>query len=311
MRNRYTFRQVSLDTAGYKGFVTRGIALTVLSDTKKKYTSAFRRFVVFLIREKRPMNLDSFEAFLHACRAQGAKGPTLEGYRAGLLLIQRAHGLPQFAEDARLRRALKGFSYADKLLAVPRGSITEAMLRQFWTIHPKLALTTGVIFYAVLRSGQAARYRAGDLVIDPDGRATLTVRTDKRRKAGNTVEETTTKEIVAPAAKALLIAAARGKPHGALCFPRYDERAMSEAIRAASATCGWPAGLEYDGVHCLRHGGSQHVRALVEAIIARMGNPCAMSPTTAAWYSRLNAIRTAVARVTETRDGDESGADDE
>ena len=78
MRNRYTFRQDSLNTAGYKGFVTRGITLTVLSDTKKKYTSAFRRFVVFLIREKRPMTLDSFEAFLHACRAQGAKGPTLE-----------------------------------------------------------------------------------------------------------------------------------------------------------------------------------------------------------------------------------------
>lgn len=309
MRNRYTFHQDALDATGHKGFVTRGIALTVLSDTKRKYTSAFRRFVVFLIREKRPMNLDSFEAFLQACRAQGAKGPTLEGYRAGVLLIQRAHGLPAFADDARLRRALKGYAYADKQVGVPRGTITEVLLRQFWTQHPRLALITGVIFYAVLRSGQAALYRAGDLVIGPDGRATLTVRTDKRRRAGNNVVEVSTKEIVAPAAKALLMAAARGKPHGSLCFPTFNERELSSTIREAATTCGWPAGLEYDGVHCLRHGGAQHVRALVEAILARMGNPCAMSPTTAAWYTRLNEIRTATTRVIDHTDDDDHDAE--
>ena len=311
MRNRYTFRQEALDASGHGAFVTRGIALTVLSDTKRKYTSAFRRFVVFLIREKRPMTLDSFEAFLQACRTQGAKGPTLEGYRAGVLLVQRAHGLPTFAEDARLRRALKGYTYADKLACVPRGTITEVLLRQFWTKHPTLAMITGVIFYAVLRSGQAARYRAGDLVIGPDGRATLTVRTDKRRRAGNNVVEVSTKEIVAPAAKALLFAAARGKPHGSLCFPAFDERELSEAIRAAAVTCGWPAGLEYDGVHCLRHGGAQHVRALVENILAQMGNPCAMSPATAAWYTRLNEIRTATTRVIDNTDHDDHDAQDE
>ena len=306
MRNRYTFRQEALDPAGHKGFITRGIALTVLSDTKRKYTTAFRRFVVFLIREKRPMTLDSFEAFLQACRSQGAKGPTLEGYRSGVLLVQRAHGLKTFAEDPRLRRAIKGYAYADKISGVPRGSITEVMLRQLWTTVPAIARITGIIFYAVLRSGQAARYCAGDLVVGPDGRATLTVRTDKRRRAGNNVVEVSTKEIVSPEAKALLAAAARGKPHGARCFPNFDERKLSETIRAAATTCGWPAGLEYDGVHCLRHGGAQHVRALVENILAHMGNPCAMSPTTAAWYSRLNEIRTAAIRTIEDPDAEES-----
>ena len=176
------------------------------------------------------------------------------------------------------------------------------MLRQFWTKHQNLAIITGVIFYAVLRAGQAARYRAGDLVIGPDGRATLTVRTDKRRKAGNTVEEVSTKEIVSPAAKALLVAAARGKPHGTVCFPTFDERALSAAIREAATTCGWPAGLEYDGVHCLRHGGAQYVRTIVEATLARMGDPCAMSSTTAAWYTRLNALRVAMTNVIENDD---------
>ena len=297
MRNRYVFRQDTLDSTGHTGFITRGIALTVLSDTKQRYTAAFRRFVVYILRERLPMNLASFEAFLQACRTQGAKGPTLEGYRCGVLLIQRAHGIEAFASDVRLCRAIKGYVYADKVAGIPRGAITEPMLRQFWVVHPRLAIVTGAIFYAVLRSGQAQKYRAGDLVVGPDGRATLTVRTDKRRKAGNTVEETSTKEIVSPAAKALLIAAARSVPHGALCFPRFDERVMSEAIRAAALTCGWPVGLEYDGVHCLRHGGAQYVRTLVEATLARMGDPCAMSPTTAAWYSRLNVIRAAVTQV--------------
>ena len=305
MRGRYTFRQEALDPTGHKGFITRGIALTVLSDTKKRYTAAFRRFVVFILRERLPMNLGSFEAFLHACRTQGAKGPTLEGYRCGVLLIQRAHGIDTFANDPRLCRAIKGYTYADKVSGVPRGSITEAMLRQFWVVHPQFAIVTGVIFYVVLRSGQAARYRAGDMVVAPDGRATLTVRTDKRRKAGNSVEETSTKEVLSPAGKALLLAAARGKPHGTLCFPRYDERAMSDAIRAAALTCGWPVGLEYDGVHCLRHGGAQYIRTIVEATLARMGDPCAMSPTTAAWYTRLNAIRVAVTHVIENSDEDD------
>ena len=119
IRGVYVFRQDTLDTTGHKGFVTRGIALTVLSD---------RRFVVFRMREKRPMTLDSFEAFLQACWTQGAKGLPLEGSRAGVLHIQRAHGLPQFAEDARSRRAIKGFSYSHKLVGLPRGSITDAML---------------------------------------------------------------------------------------------------------------------------------------------------------------------------------------
>ena len=313
MRDRYTFRQDCLDPSGHGRFISRGIALTVLKDTRKKYTTAFRRFVVFLVKEKRPMSLDSFSAFLQACRTQGAKGETLEGYRSGVLLIQRAHGLEPFAADARLQRAIKGYGYADKIAGVPRGAITEVMLRQFWTIHREFARMTGVVFYAVLRSGQAARYRAGDFVVGPDGRATLTVRTDKRRNAGNNVEEISTKEIVAPAAKALLLAAARGKPHGALVFPEFDGRRMSELIRAAATSCGWPAGLEYDGLHCLRHGGAQHVRALVEAVLARMGDPCAMSPQTAAWYSRLNAIRTAVTQVIENPDdheGDDENANE-
>ena len=126
--------------------------------------------------------------------------------------MQREHGWNQFAADEGLVRAIKGYVYYDKQHGVPRGAITEDMLRQLWIVEKRLALEFGVVFYAVLRCGQARRYRAGGL--------TLTVRTDKRSRAGNVYEETSTKEILLEKGVALFekgVAArkaARGVQHG-------------------------------------------------------------------------------------------------
>ena len=291
MRHRYRFSQKNLRKPQRDTFIGRGVALTVRTKTRRRYRAVFRRFVTYMVNNLRPLGLNALTEFLQECRAQGARGKTLNGYRCAILHVQREHGWNQFAADDGLVRAIKGYVYYDKQHGVPRGAITEDMLRQLWIVERRLALEFGVVFYAVLRCGQAKRYRSGDLTVGRNGRATLTVRTDKRSRAGNVYEETSTKEILLEKGVALLQAAARGVQHGELCFPRFDEAKMNEAIKRAALTCKWAAGVEFDGMHCLRHGGAQCLRAFVEETLRAMGNSAAMSAGTARWYTRLNEIR--------------------
>ena len=110
------------------------------------------------------------------------------------------------------------------------------------------ALEYATIFHLVIRAKQAEKMRGGDGRTTPEGALLLTVRVDKRMNAGNTREVTSTKEIVAPDAKAIATIATTSVPHGELVFP--NARA-SRVIHAAAIALKWPAGLQFDGVHCL------------------------------------------------------------
>lgn len=282
-----------MNDAGWEGFVTDGIQKTVATETQKKYRAAFSRLIDFLVMMALPFNLEGLVRFLHACRQQGARGSTLEGYRSAVLWVQRAQGLETFAENDRLQRAVEGFRHFDKCHGVPRGAITFEMLRQLLGGFPLCEDAFLVIFLCVLRVTQLLRMRVGDAVVTPDGSVILTVRAEKRNRCGTPYTSISRKEIVHPLAKELLGRLQQGRVHGELIFPKFSPAEANEIIQRAAVMFRWPSGLQFDGVHCLRHGGCQFIKNFVAALLAGMRGPCAMAAgTITGVYGRLNEIRT-------------------
>lgn len=285
-------------------FIDTGVTLSVVAETRRKYEAAFSRYIDFIAKYNHPLTLKSFGRFLRSCRRQGAAGGTLEGYRSGLLFVQRASNMLPFADTPLLIRAIKGYRYVDRRTRAPRGAITLNMLAQLCLFDPLYALEYSTIFHLVIRATQALLLQGGDGETTPDGSFLLTVRSDKRMNARNTRQVVSTKEILQPEAKAIAMIATSLGPHGDLVFPHFDTARASARIHAAAIALKWPAGLQYDGVHCLRHGGAQALKVFLTNLMAKMGNQAAMAPQTARWYTRLNTLRTAAIEADADRDDD-------
>lgn len=291
MKHRYVHRASQLSSTGGSAFVTQGISLGVRKDTRKKYASSYRKYIGYCVRKGRTYGLRSFERYLHACRKLGAAGQTLEGYRSAVLWAQRLSGSEAWAADDRLVRAIAGYEYEDRLTRVPRGAITRPMFGQLMDHDKKHGVLYAAVFFGILRKSQARRMRFGDAHIGEDGSMTLTVRSDKRVRRGVVNEATHVKPILYPAAiEFFRVLMTKGK-HGELVFPKFDDKAASEAIKAAAVAFSWPSGVDYDGLHGLRHGGAQELKAFLCLIAGQMGAPAAMSRRTQEHYTRLNIER--------------------
>ena len=300
---KFGFDDESLDLTGWEDFVSKGIALTVRTGTAASYEARFKRFFEFCFKRSLDLELDSFVKFLSGCRKQGARGQTLEGYRCALVWIQRQWGMELWGATPMIIRAIKGYKYNDKQKATPRGAITYNMLEQLCELVPEMAVVMFVVFFCVLRVGQAARARFGDASFGVNG-TTLLVRRDKRCNADNGKPLTAVKEILLPAGIELLKALAQTGKHGELMFPGFKAAAANAAIHRAAKHFKWPAGLEFDGMHCLRHGGAQELKKFIVEVLARMGPGAHMCQSTAQHYARLNELRVAI-------DEGESSSDEE
>ena len=292
-------------------FIEMGISLGVRPRTAKKYGAAVAAFIRYLVMKNFPFDYPSFTRYLGACRRQGAQGSTLEGYRCSVLWAQRQGGTETWADCARLTRAIKGFKYADRLARPPRGAITLTMLHQLAEFDPRNSRAYALIFFLVLRKSQLIKMRSGDATLSAEGEVILTVRTDKRMKCGNVRQITSQKVVVLAAAKELIMGLQNLTPHGELLVPKFDQTKASEMIAAAAVRFGWPQGLVFDGVHCLRHGGAQAVKAFVAILLERAGNPLAMSSGMAVWYTRLNELRVQSTRVILNEGESDSEAEEE
>jgi len=212
--------------------------------------------------------------------------------------------------DQGLVVAIKGYKYRDKQTRPPRGAILTSMLRQLEHRYPLLAAVADTTFYCVLRRKQVERMLAGDVQEGSEGRLILTVRAEKRANARNNVQMVTRKEIVLPEAKLLLRNLVRGLKPRQRVFPNFSAEALDHAISECATHFGWPADLVYDGMHYLRHGGATMVREYFSRLLGSMGNPAAMAPSTALWYSRLNELRTLAAREEEEAQVESSDEDE-
>jgi len=294
MRNRWKPRWDELSDTGHENFVIDGVRATVKAETGGKYLSAVGHYIAFIDARRLPYSRDSFRRFLHACRKQGASGSTLSGYRAALLWLQRAYNVDTWADSDEFTRPIKGYKYADKIARPPRGAILRTMLSQLGTRHPDLALPANIAYFCVLRRRQVEKALVGDVQVLAGGRVILTLRAEKRANASNDLQPTVTrKEIVLPEGQTLLTHLARGRNPKEKLLPGFKAEALDKAVADAAQYFAWPTGLVYDGMHCLRHGGAQELRDFFSRLFASMGNPAAMSPVTAGWYSRLNELRVA------------------
>ena len=289
----------ALDDTGFETFVLQGVKGSVREGTGDKYMRAVVHFVEFIDERRLPYDLDSFTRFLHACRKQGASGSTLSGYRAANLWLQRQFGVDLWAMNQGLVVAIKGYKYQDKLTRPPRGAILASMLLQLERRYPSLAIVAATTYYCVLRRKQVERMLASDIQESADGRMMLTVRSEKRANARNAVQLVSRKEIVLPEAKVILRTLAKSFRPRQRIFADFKAAELDAAIAECARHFGWPAGLVYDGMHCLRHGGATALREFLSRVIASMGNPAAMSAPTALWYSRLNELRVQADREEE------------
>jgi hypothetical protein len=290
MRERWRPDWQHLDDSGASALVRTGLVAGVRPATVSKYGAAYMRFIDFLVQRSYSFDLASLRRFLWAVRRQGASATTLEGYRSAVLWVQRAAGMASWADDPILIRVLAGLKLADKMRRVPRGAITAPMLRQLMRADPERRLLYATAFYGVLRRGQARLFRFGDVIGSSDG-VTMTVRTDKRARRGNAREACSSKEVVHPSAQAFLLRLSAAGVHGERVFSDADVDAASVKVRAAAVELGWPRGVEFDGLHALRHGGAQYLKTYLATLVARMGDPAAMAPRTQRWYTRLNVLR--------------------
>ena len=305
MADRWQYDLSTLSDTGWEQFVARGIQLSVNSDSATKYKNAVRRFVAFLNARQLPFAFVSLVRFLCGCRTQGARGGTLEGMRSAIAWLQRVVGMEEWACSPALIRAIKGFSYQDKLRRIPRGAVEFAMLEQLGDFDAKYKRAFWLAYFAVLRVGQLKRMLGGDAVFGSDGSCILTIRRDKRCNANNSRELTSRKEVLLPEAKALLSALMAVTPHGQLVFPWFVPSAANAIIHRAAQHCAWPPKLLWDGMHCLRHGGAQRLKAFIVALMARFGPVAAMATSTAQRYTKLNALRVELEEGTSSSDDSE------
>lgn len=291
----------ALDDEGWEQFIQVGIRGTVRKSTARKYRAAALHYFDFVQSRALPFNLTSLERFLHSIRKQGAKGKTLEQYRCAVLWTQRMARTETYATDPDLVKALKGYIYQDKLNGTPRGAITEPMLNQLLDRAGAYAPAFAVIFYAVLRVGQFVRMQHGDVAIS-GGRCTIHLRQDKRNRAGNWYTHITTKEVVMPQAIMLLEEAQRLARPGERLFPWFDETTANDLIKQVAQDCCWPTGLQWDGVHCLRHGGCQVNKVFMARLLASLGPITGMGRRTIPHYDRLNEARRQFEELSDSDD---------
>ena len=307
---RWKLNLATLDDSGAGEFLGKGVALTVRDVTAEKYSAAVATFILFLVERDIRFDLPGFIRYLAACRKQGAAAGTLSGFRAAVVWAQRCAGTHTWGEDPILIRALKGYAYQDKLRRPPRGAINWGMVEELVGLFPNHGNAYAAIFLCVLRKSQAEKMRGGDARMNAAGQVSLTVRVDKRNKAGSIYEHTAVKEILSRDAKTLIMSLSGMVPHGKLVFAGVDFSVLSEDIKKAAILLRWPTNLLFDGVHCLRHGGAQMVKAFVASVLERAGNNCGMGAKTAQWYSRMNEVR-AQAQVVIDNEGEDAEDEDD
>ena len=309
MSDRWQYDLSTLTDAGWERFVTRGIQLSVNTESATKYKNSVRRFVTFLNDRHLPFAFVSLVRFLCGCRTQGARGGTLEGIRSAIAWMQRVVGMEEWACSAALSRAIKGFCYQDKLRRIPRGAVEFPMLEQLGNLDAKYKRAFWLAYFAVLRVGQLKRMLGGDAIFGEDESCILTIRRDKRCNANNSRELTSRKEVLLPEGKALLRALMAVTPHGQLVFPWFVSAEANAIIHRAAKHFAWPPKLQWDGMHCLRHGGAQRLKAFIVTLMARFGPVAAMATSTAQRYTKLNALRVELEEGTSSSDdSDDEGA---
>jgi integrase len=243
---------------------------------------------------------ETFTLFLQQCMREGKAA--VEGYRAALAKVQLAEGLECWADGEEYRAMAKAVAKAASDRKVDKGSFTEPMIveiigsaqktlrkRCSWqnassTQGKVVGALCGIGFLSQLRISQLMRMRVGDAGDDESG-GTLVVRGDKRQ--GRT--QVHVKPIDAACLEAIRAWEDNIKGKTVYLFPQEAEKWLRALLRKREDEGLFPEGLDWSGIHTLRHGGVRRIREKAEELLTGMYSE--QTPSTAKFYARPISTR--------------------
>lgn len=242
----------------------------IKSSTCKQYASRVQNFEAFCQHRGTGLTKQSFIDLLGAMQQQGFIATTASGYRSALLHHQTSLGLERWAGEPEIIKACQGFAYAGGRVDKLRGAIDQELIGPLleWLTDRRmlmLAIFVHILFGAALRGSELIQLEAKH--VDPakkreDGSWGMMISLpDKRYKATNchTAKPRYWKSVPDEETSDLIIEVCRLHPIG-LLFPVGCGFKVAEArkvLQAASVELGFPSELKWDGLHGLRHGGTQ------------------------------------------------------
>ena len=289
VKQNFKYDKNDLASTDWKGIIRRSFEKGVRKKTRKTYRSRLRRFLKFVARANLPYAKEALLRFISVLWRQGASGGTIEGHRSAIVFGQRAAGLEPFAGDDDVCRITKALKHQSARVRPQRGAITAAQLDQLCTLDAKYAYGFRTAFYGVLRLKQLKKVRSGDY--EGGEEPTLIVRRDKRFRQGREkYEKLGRKEVLFGELEHVLRPMERIFVTGSRMFTWLCPDRARELVKKAARLFKWPK-LEYDGIHCCRHGGAREAKLRVLFAAERTARGTAMAASTFAGYSRANAVR--------------------
>lgn len=289
MKNRcrnIDYRDLALEPKkAYKDFVREGVAPA----TRKRYAQRWRTYAGWCKRGRRALGPKSLIDFLRALEEHGAAGDTAEGYRSAVAFRLRVHRHEPWASGPKVTELTACMKHASRRARIKRGGISEGMLAQLASLDRAYAVAFKVAFYGTLRGSQLIKIRCGDFT--PGEEAKLLVRVDKRFKKGGRTEHKHEKPMPWPEMSRLMGGLQGATERGDKLFAWFSRTKARELIKEAAAKFNWPANVEFDGIHTLRHGGAQMARDRFEHGYENARQTTAMSKGVYRRYSKRNVNR--------------------
>ena len=244
---------------------------------------------------------DTFMLLLQVMDDQGMAPRTMDGYRCAWRFWELLEGAetPEASKEWIIE-IVKGLGYNHGFQRrIPRGSIDLGRLAQVLEYCKEkkrgdLCDPLEVAFYAALRYSQLCAIRSGDAEIVGQGVVMLTLRKDKRinRNTYLTREVIHGKRIVSERLCTVLETLQKKVARDVLLFPKFDISTARLFIRTTAQEKKWPGGVYYDGVHCLRHGGTQrldtseHITEFIRDIMTQMTGTTRVNAYQRCWMLR-------------------------
>ena len=285
----FKYDKEDLGSNEWKEIIRRGFEKGVRKSTRKTYRGRLKRFLKFIAKTSLPYEKESLFRFIAVLWRQGASGGTIEGHRSAIVFGQRAAGKEPFAGDEDVRRVTKALKHSSARTRPQRGAITGAQLEQLCSLDTKYAYGFRAAYYGVLRLKQLKKLRSGDF--EGGEEPTLVIRRDKRFRQGREkYEKLGRKEVLFGELEHVLRPMEEIFVTGSRMFTWLCPDRARELVKKAARLFKWPK-LNYDGMHCCRHGGAREAKLRVLFAAERTAKGTAMAGSTFAGYSKANAVR--------------------
>lgn len=261
--------------------VTRAVAsdigtidASVKARTRVQYEGRWRHAEAFRLQHGfAEWNRESLTALLTSLQQQGVRS---ELYRAAIRfhLLRQGREI-EWLKDERIRTAARGATALTKKAAAtaPRGAISRGMLQDQllpWLERAgehEAVHAAAIGFWAQLRVSQLLELRVGDCLPDEPTTAQLCIRKDKRCHTDGETEVHF--KVVPLETRFHFDQISQGREHGQKLFSLTQEH-FRGLIKRAAVELRWPTGVEWDGPHCLRHGGTALIRERIRISVEQL-----------------------------------------